>query len=93
MKPIVLILSFCLTLMATIGMFVGLAGCSSGKLAEERSPGHVVFADNCQTCHRLPKPKDRTDSEWPVLVERYGQKAKLSAEQVRLIIEYLQSAN
>jgi mono/diheme cytochrome c family protein len=62
-------------------------------LAEFQSEGQRLFRANCRTCHRLPSTKSKTDSEWPALVARYGERAKLSPEQIDLIIAYLQAAN
>jgi mono/diheme cytochrome c family protein len=63
------------------------------ELAESQSDGQRLFRANCRSCHRLPNPKSKTDSEWPSLVNRYGERAKLSPEQIDLIIAYLQAAN
>ena len=59
----------------------------------ERSPGELVFRANCQSCHRLPKPKDKSDEQWPALVARYGAKAKLTDDKIALITDYLIGAN
>ena len=76
-------------------MLAGLAvfGCFGPSPVEESSPGARVFRANCQTCHSLPRPTMKTDSEWPLLVARYGQRAKLSKEQISSIVEYLIAAN
>ena len=76
-------------------MLAGLAvfGCFGPGQVEESSPGARVFRANCQTCHSLPHPAMKTDSEWPLLVARYGQRAKLSDEQILSIVDYLIAAN
>ena len=76
---------------ALVGFAV--TGCLGSGPAEERSPGESMFRANCQTCHSLPEPTMKTDSEWPALVARYGQRAKLSDEQITLIVDYLTAAN
>ena len=63
------------------------------EMTETQSDGQRLFRNNCRTCHRLPKPKSKTDAEWPSLVARYGERAKLSVEQIELITAYLQAAN
>lgn len=63
------------------------------EIAESQSDGQKLFRASCRTCHRLPKPESKTDAEWPSLVNRYGERAKLSPEQIDLIIAYLQAAN
>lgn len=67
--------------------------CGPRKTKEERSPGEMAFRANCQTCHRLPRPSFKSDEEWPALVARYGDRAKLSEHQITIIREYLLAAN
>ena len=78
-------------LITAIGLQV--SSCSPGQAASERSPGEVAFRNSCQSCHSLPKPSQKPDTEWPALVARYGQKAKLNEEKIRQITEYLVDAN
>ena len=68
-------------------------GCASSGRIDERSPGEVAFEQNCQTCHRLPLAVSQSDEEWPTLVARYGQRAKINDETVSIIVSYLQATN
>lgn len=70
-----------------------LIGCTKNPSTENRSPGERKFISVCQSCHNLPKPADKTDDEWPSLVNQYGQKANLSQDDIKLIISYLIAAN
>ncbi len=70
-----------------------LASCLKDAGREERSLGEVAFKTYCQSCHTLPKPKIKTDTEWPSFVQRYGQRAKLSPEQIDIIASYLIANN
>ena len=71
-----------------------ISSCQKSDLNKEmRSPGEIAFRANCQTCHILPKATMKTDSEWPLIVSRYGEKAKLTKVQVNDIIAYLISQN
>lgn len=74
-------------------LIFAMVACGPSSTSQERSPGEVAFKSNCQTCHRLPKAKEKTDQQWPGLVERYGARAKLSTDQIAAITEYLISAN
>jgi len=60
---------------------------------EETSLAKKEFQKKCQSCHKLPKPTSKTDSEWIVLVLRYGEKAKLTDDQVKRITVYLTENN
>ncbi len=82
-----------LTSLLIIGIGLQISSCSPGDVASERSPGEIAYRNSCQSCHSLPRPSMKPDSEWPSLVARYGQKAKLNDEKIRLITEYLIAAN
>lgn len=70
------------------------ASCQKNNINQEmRSPGERAFRANCQTCHRLPKATMKTDEQWPVIVNKYGDKAKLSESQKAAIVAYLTSRN
>ena len=60
---------------------------------EETSLAKKEFQKKCQSCHKLPKPTSKTDSEWVVLVLRYSKKAKLTDDQVKRITVYLTDNN
>ena len=55
--------------------------------------GERLFRSNCRSCHILPNPKSQTDSDWVVLVNRYGSRLDLATEVQAEIIAYLQSMN
>ncbi len=75
-------------------VIVIIASCQKNNLNQEmRSPGETAFRANCQTCHILPKATMKTDEEWPAIVNKYGNKAKLSDTQKAAIIAYLISRN
>lgn len=68
-------------------------GCRSDAPSAEQSPGETAFRKNCQTCHSLPRASMKSADEWPTYVSRYGARAKLSAEQIALITDYLQQSS
>lgn len=76
-------------------VIAGLAilGCVGPPSQSNRPPGELAFRQYCQTCHVLPRPARYTDFQWPPLVERYGERAKLSSETRALILDYLLAAN
>lgn len=70
------------------------AGCRTLTAnVEETSLAKKEFQKKCQSCHKLPKPTSKTDSEWVVLVLRYSKKAKLTDDQVKRITVYLTENN
>jgi cytochrome c2 len=65
----------------------------SSNAVETMSPGERVFRASCQSCHVLPRPTAKTDEEWPEIVQRYGSRARLSAETMAQISAYLIASN
>ena len=75
-------------------LLFSLAGCRNKTTnVEETVLAKKEFQMKCQSCHKLPKPTGKTDSEWVVLVLRYGKKAKLTDDQVKRITVYLTENN
>ena len=83
-----------LTLFISLTICISFISCKPGSAKlENRSPGELSFRSNCQTCHILPKPSSKTDEQWPDIVMKYGDKAKLSIQVQNQIIAYLISQN
>ncbi len=55
--------------------------------------GALAWSQNCMRCHNLRNPKERSDREWDVIVHHMRVRANLTAEEHRLILRFLQSAN
>ena len=55
--------------------------------------GALVWAQNCMRCHNLRRPHERSDREWDLIVHHMRVRAGLTAQEHRLIREFLQSAN
>jgi cytochrome c2 len=81
-----------LTLIAVTSVAVTF-GCSGSLAEEENSENGRLFAASCQSCHTLPSPTMKSDAEWPTLVNRYGERAKLSQEEIDRITVYLVANN
>ena len=70
-----------------------IGGCSWQMARVNMTSGERLFRSNCRSCHILPNPKSQTDSDWVVLVNRYGSRLDLATEVQAEIIAYLQSMN
>ena len=55
--------------------------------------GALAWSQNCMRCHNLRNPQERSDREWDVIVHHMRVRANLTAEEHRLIVRFLQSAN
>lgn len=80
-------------IMITVVGFLIASGCRRGDISENKTPGEKAFRQYCQSCHSLPKPTDKTDEQWPGIVKRYGNRAKLNSQTQALILRYLQNSN
>ncbi|MDK9700233.1 MAG: hypothetical protein OEM52_08825 [bacterium] len=68
-------------------------GCTKsqfGVSSHPKTPGERLFRSSCQNCHTLPNPASRPVEQWPKLVEHYGSKIKLTPDEQKLIVNYLQ---
>ena len=76
-------------------LLVAILACGQKNITTEevRSDGGRLFVMSCQSCHALPKPYSQTDEKWPVIVKRYGPRAKLSEQEIISITEYLIANN
>ena len=85
-----------------------LSGCHNSKATPEQSTvetvgtvggaqfvkgGAQVWAQNCMRCHNLRQPHERSDREWEAIVFHMRVRANLTAEEHRLIVEFLKAAN
>ncbi len=58
-----------------------------------RKDGARAWAQNCMRCHNIRDPQERSDREWEVIVHHMRVRANLTAEEHRLILEFLKAAN
>ncbi|MCH9035532.1 MAG: cytochrome c [Planctomycetes bacterium] len=59
----------------------------------QNQAGALAWSQNCMRCHNLRNPMERSDREWDVIVHHMRVRANLTAEEHRLILRFLQSAN
>ncbi len=55
--------------------------------------GALAWSQNCMRCHNLRNPNERSDREWDVIMHHMRVRGNLTAEEHRLILRFLQSAN
>ncbi len=55
--------------------------------------GAQAWSENCMRCHNLRPPHERSDREWDIIVHHMRVRANLTAEEHRLILDFLQAAN
>lgn len=55
----------------------------------ELQQGRKLLLGKCAGCHKTPMPRDHTPAEWPAVLDDMAERAKLNADQERLIQQYL----
>jgi cytochrome c5 len=55
--------------------------------------GRKLYVSRCSSCHGLVDPKFLTPAEWPEMVARMAENAKVNADQQRAITQYLMSVS
>ncbi len=85
----------CLTVSIFLLLLGTILACGPKKLASSarRSEGERLFVISCQNCHLLPRPSSQSDEKWPMIVKRYGPKAKLTKPEIAAITTYLIANN
>lgn len=55
--------------------------------------GRKLYISRCSSCHGLKAPGFLTPAEWPEMVARMADNAKVNADQQRAITQYLVSVS
>ena len=58
-----------------------------------RTDGARTWAQNCMRCHNLRTPRARSHRQWEIIMHHMRVRANLTAEEHRLILAFLKSAN
>jgi cytochrome c5 len=54
--------------------------------------GHRLYQAKCSMCHELVDPGAFSKQEWPRLLDKYGERARLRPDDKRSILAYLEEA-
>ncbi len=76
-----------ITLAVTIWAAANTAG------AAKMLDGAKVYAANCGNCHSERYPSERTDKEWSMIVMHMQVRARLTGDEARAVLRYLQANN
>lgn len=60
---------------------------------ESTKSGADLWARTCIRCHNSRSPSSYTDAQWQVAMHHMRNQAGLTAEDAKLILEFLQAAN
>ena len=55
--------------------------------------GRKLYISRCSSCHGLKDPKSLTPEDWPEMVGRMAENAKVNPDQQRAITQYLVSVS
>ena len=62
---------------------------TTGKGYEELLEGREIYINKCGACHSLIIPEKYNANDWNKWVEIMGPKAKMSAEEMNIVVKYL----
>lgn len=51
--------------------------------------GEKLYKERCSMCHALPKPGDKTEKQWPKIMEQMAANAQLSGREKESVLTYL----
>ena len=57
--------------------------------ADELAQGEILFANNCDKCHKLFEPESRNPEKWNNVLKRMFPKTQLTFEETKLVRAYL----
>ncbi len=75
----------------TLAVTIWAAATTAG--AAKTLDGAKVFAANCGNCHSERYPSERTDKEWSLIVMHMQVRARLTGDEARAVLRYLQANN
>ncbi len=82
-----------ITAAGVVGSLILLSqSCASSKEITEKT-GSVLWSENCGRCHNAPPSSSYSSAQWGVIGLHMRERARLTDEETRKIIEFLQSAN
>lgn len=61
--------------------------------ASGKRSGELIYRRRCIECHGLHAPGRLSDEQWASVLPDMAREARLSREDERLVLEYLQGAN
>ncbi len=57
--------------------------------AKELTAARKTYVAKCARCHRFYEPKEYSEADWRVWMEKMNKKSKLKSEQASLLNRYL----
>lgn len=51
--------------------------------------GEKLYKERCSMCHALPKPEEKTEKQWPKIIEEMAANAQLGAKEKEVVLKYL----
>lgn len=69
------------------------SGSGTSQASASRKGGAQLWAENCLRCHNSRSPSSYSDGEWEVAMHHMRVRANLTAEEHRIILEFLKASN
>lgn len=69
------------------------SSCTSQREIAALKSGAELWGQNCIRCHNIPAPDAYSDVEWETIGLHMQERANMTDEQIKKIVEFLQTAN
>lgn len=89
MKKTIVTLSFITILIVGMGI---INSCAPTKAIASKS-GVTLWGENCQRCHNSPPSSDYSSVQWETIGLHMKVRANLGDDEIKKIVEYLQSVD
>lgn len=66
---------------------------ASNDTAAVSKGGSQLWAENCIRCHNMRSPASYSDAQWEVIMQHMRVRANLTAEDSKLIEQFLKAGN
>lgn len=70
-----------------------LIGCKATEKVVTEKSGAELWSQQCSRCHNMPDPTAYQDDKWETVSMHMKVRANISDKEIKLIKEFLQSAN
>jgi cytochrome c1 len=69
-----------------------ISSCKATQAISAKS-GATLWGENCQRCHNTPSPSDFSDGQWETIGMHMKLRSNITDDEVKKVVEFLQSAN
>lgn len=77
---------------SVLSAVLSISSCATSNSVADKA-GVQLWTENCNRCHNSPSPADFSDVKWERIGTHMQVRANLTQDEVKKIIDFMQSAN